>query len=73
MLEKVAEIFRAIRPDLPMPVTTTRPLQAKRRSTAFSKLVSRRARTSWMAWASICRTRRAVSRLMRQWLGIGDW
>src|SRR5579863_10034674 len=47
-----------------MPVRTTRPLQAKRRSTAFSKVASRRVRTSRIAWASILSTRRAVSRLI---------
>ena len=46
VLDSVAEIFRATRPDLPMPVTTTRPLHANSRSTAFSKLASRRVRTS---------------------------
>src|SRR6267154_2284653 len=64
VLESVAEIFRPIRPDFPMPVTTTRPLQANKTSTAFSKLASRRASTSWMACASMRSTRRAVSRLI---------
>ena len=41
--ENVAAIFRPINPDLPMPVTTTRPLQASKSSTARSKLASSRA------------------------------
>ena len=43
-----------------MPLTTTRPLQAKSTSTAFSKLPSSRSSSSpAMACASICSTRRA--------------
>src|SRR6266404_9284259 len=63
VLERVAEILRPMRPDLPMPVTAMRPLQAKRTSTAFTKVLSRRAFTSCRARASISSTRRAVSRL----------
>jgi hypothetical protein len=46
VLDSVAEIFRPISPDLPMPLTTTRPLQANSTPTAFSKLASSRANTS---------------------------
>src|SRR5258708_1060024 len=63
VLESVAEIFRPISPDFPMPVTATRPLQAKSTSTALAKLLSRRAFTSCSARASISSTLRAVSRL----------
>ena len=42
VLENVAAIFRPIRPDLPMPITTTRPLHASKSSTARSKLASSR-------------------------------
>src|SRR5690349_579038 len=64
VLESVAEIFRPTMPDLPIPVTATRPWHAKRRSTARSNEASRRESTSLMACDSILRTRRAVSRLM---------
>src|SRR6267143_1811177 len=37
VLDNVEEIFRAINPDLPIPLTTTRPLHANNTSTAFSK------------------------------------
>src|SRR5258708_15479458 len=63
VLERVAEILRQISPDLPMPVTAIRPLQANRTSTAFTKVLSRRDFTSCRARASISSTRRAVSRL----------
>src|SRR5712675_1374422 len=63
VLERVAEILRPIRPDLPIPVTAIRPLQAKRTSTAFTKVLSRRAFTSCRARASMSSTLRAVSRL----------
>ncbi len=63
VLESVAEILRPIRPDLPIPVTATRPLQARSTSTAFAKVASSRALTSSMARASIASTLRAVSRL----------
>ena len=45
----VAEIFCPMRPLLPMPVTTTRPVQACSVSTARSKLSSRRAMSSRIA------------------------
>src|SRR6266849_1188807 len=64
VLESVAEIFRPISPDLPIPVTATRPLQAKSPSTALAKLASSRALTSCSARASISSTRRAVSKLI---------
>ena len=41
--ENVAAIFRPISPDLPMPVTTTRPLHANSSSTARSNAASSRA------------------------------
>ena len=67
VLAKVAAIFRPTRPDLPRPVTTTRPLQACRSSTAFSKRVSRRSIRPAIASDSTRRTRLAVSRL----IGVG--
>src|SRR6266850_6148319 len=63
VLERVAEILRPIRPDLPIPVTAMRPLHANRTSTALTKVLSRRALTSCRARASISSTLRAVSRL----------
>ena len=36
-LEKVADIFLAIRPDFPIPAKMTLPLQPKIKSTAFTK------------------------------------
>src|SRR6266436_9812790 len=64
VLESVAEIFLPTIPDLPIPATTTRLLHAKKRLTALSNVESRRARTSWIACASMRRTRRAVSWLI---------
>src|SRR3989304_1886857 len=51
-------------PDFPMPVTTTRPRQLETRSTARSKLSSRRSISFLMESASISRTRRAISRVI---------
>ena len=39
MLEKVAEIFLAIKPDLPIPAKIIFPLQLKIKSTALIKLL----------------------------------
>ena len=39
ILEKVAEIFLAIKPDLPIPAKITFPLQLKIKSTALIKLL----------------------------------
>ena len=61
---RVAEIFWAMIPLLPMPVATTRPAQPRSVSTARSKLSSRRGISSRIASASISRTLRAVSRDM---------
>ncbi len=58
----VAEIFWAMIPLLPMPVATTRPVQAKSVSTARSKLSSRRGISARIASASVSSTLRAVSR-----------
>ncbi len=55
VLANVAAIFRPISPDLPSPVTTTRPLQACKSSTAFSKRASRRSISPAIASASIRR------------------
>ena len=61
---RVAEIFWAMIPLLPMPVATTRPVHARRISTARSKLSSRRGTSARIASASISSTLRAVSRDM---------
>jgi hypothetical protein len=61
---RVAEIFCAMNPLLPMPVATTRPVQPRSVSTARSKLSPRRGMSWRIASASISRTLRAVSRDM---------
>jgi len=63
VLDSVAEIFRPISPDFPIPVTATRPLHSKSTSTALVKVASSRAITSCSARASISKTLRAVSKL----------
>ena len=60
MLENVAAIFLATRPDLPIPVTMTRPLIPESNSTARSKLLSRRSTSAATARASVSSTLRAV-------------
>ncbi len=57
VLENVADIFRPIRPDFPIPVTTTRPSHAYKSSTALSNRSSSRSINPAIASASIRRTR----------------
>ncbi len=57
----VALIFCAMNPGFPIPVTTTRPEQARMRSTASEKSPSMRAQSCSMAAASARRTPRAYS------------
>ncbi len=66
----VAAILRAMWPDLPMPETTTRPVQAYISATARATLSSspRRACMAWIASASIVRVSRASSRTRRDWV-----
>src|ERR1035437_3680117 len=52
----VDAILRAIWPDLPMPLTTTRPLQLSNSATASRKLAPRRAARPWIASASMAST-----------------
>src|ERR1039457_1074329 len=52
----VEAVLRAIWPDLPMPLTTTRPLQLSSSATASRKLAPRRAARLWMASASMAST-----------------
>src|SRR5688572_28564693 len=56
VLDNVAAIFRQMMPDLPMPVTITRPEQSLTSSTALAKLSSRRSARAATAAASVCRT-----------------
>src|SRR3989304_5365487 len=63
VLFKVAAIFRQMIPDLPMPVTTTRPRHLDTSSTARENLSSRRWMRFSMARASLATTRSALSRL----------
>ena len=71
VLASVAAILRAMWPDLPMPVTTTRPLQSRHTRQAAAKRPSSRASNPSTARASMARARRAVaSRLL---LIGGDW
>ena len=53
VLDSVAAIFRAMMPDLPMPVTMTRPRQSRRMRTASSKRSSRRLTSDRIASASV--------------------
>ena len=64
ILANVAAVFRPINPDLPSPVTTTRPLHEYSISTAFSKRASSRSINPAIASDSIRNTRRAVARLI---------
>src|SRR3954468_2989866 len=57
----VEAILRAIWPDLPMPLTTTRPLRPLISSTACTKRSSSRSPSARTASASIASTRRARS------------
>src|SRR5688572_30739494 len=62
VLASVAAILRQMMPDLPMPVTMTRPLQLRIRVTARAKLSSMRCSSARIAAASVCRTLRASVR-----------
>src|SRR5581483_11716414 len=62
VLESVAAILRAMMPDLPMPVTITRPRQEAIRSTACVKRSSRQAIKPLIAAASVASTLRARAR-----------
>src|SRR4051812_32786679 len=64
----VEAILRAMWPDLPMPLTTTRPPRAAISSTAARKRSSRRSASARTASASIASTRRASSSALL-WLG----
>ena len=57
----MAAIFLPTMPDLPMPVTITRPPQRDMRSTARAKLSPTRAATASIARASTLSTRLASS------------
>src|SRR3990172_4048092 len=61
VLDMVEAILRAMCPDLPIPLTITRPLQARISDTAARNRSSRRAIMARTASASIARTRRASS------------
>src|SRR3954471_7654448 len=61
VLAMVEAILRAMWPDLPMPLTTTRPLRPLISSTAWTKPWSSRSPSARTASASIARTRRASS------------
>src|SRR5471030_1314596 len=52
----VEAILRAIWPDLPMPLTTTRPLQLSNSATASRKVEPKRAARLWIASASMAST-----------------
>src|SRR4051812_41686696 len=62
MLDSVAAILRQMMPDLPMPVTITRPRQSRRSWTARSNRSSRRSTSARIAAASVSRTFRASLR-----------
>src|SRR6266853_54754 len=62
MLVSVAAILRQMMPDLPIPVTMTRPRQSRRSRTARSNRSSRRPTSARIAAASVSRTFRASVR-----------
>src|SRR5258706_13125088 len=64
VLESVEAILRAMCPDLPMPLTTTRPLRFCTSSTAARKRSSMRSASARTASASICSTLRASSSIL---------
>ena len=61
VLESVEAILRAMWPDLPMPLTITRPRQSRIRETAARKRSSSRAISARTASASMASTLRASS------------
>ena len=63
VLARVAAIFPPTCPDLPMPLTTTRPWQCKMSCTAASKLASNRAAKALISCASMAKTLRASSKV----------
>ena len=65
VLASVEAILLATWPDLPIPLTTVRPLHARINSTARAKRSSRRADSAATAAASMSRTRRALSNTLR--------
>src|SRR5690554_3517823 len=67
VLARVAAILRPIWPDLPMPTTTTRPLQARISSQARTKSPLMRCSRVWMASSS----RRMVR--WADWMGLLVW
>src|SRR5262249_52806338 len=69
VLESVAAIFRQMMPDLPIPVTITRPRQSRSRRIARSKRSSRRSSRARIAAASVWSTLRANARSI---IGGGD-
>ena len=64
MLARVADILRPTIPDFPIPVTTTRPRQAKINSTARTKSWSSFGIKLRIASASIFRTSFALSNII---------
>ena len=62
VLASVAAILRQMMPDLPMPVTMTRPWHSYSIRTARSKFSSSRSTSAMIAAASVCRTLRASER-----------
>ena len=61
VLASVAAILRPTCPDLPMPVTTTRPLQARHRRQAATKAAPTRSCRASRARVSIASARRAAA------------
>ncbi len=61
VLASVAAIFPAMWPDLPMPLTMTRPSQAKSARQAAAKCASRRLLSAAIPACSLARVRRAVA------------
>ena len=62
VLDRVAAILRQMMPDLPIPVTITRPVQSRSITTACAKRSSRRSMRPRMASASVRSTFRASAR-----------
>src|SRR3954454_9794678 len=74
VLVNVAAILRQMSPDLPMPVTMTRPLHRRSSSTTQSNRSSSRSTSARIAAASVSRTFLASARsAMEAYLGLfGD-
>src|SRR5262245_9855267 len=70
VLASVAAILPAMWPDLPMPVTTTRPWLCRQSRQAAAKRESSRSMSAWTAPASVARAARADSSSFESSIGV---